>query len=122
MNKTVMFVVFALLAVVGLGGSVVLLIVRPDATATFTSLLVTVLGLVISAAGTIYALGKQNETIQTIQKQTNGNLSAKEKENERLTNILISAGIDPTGEHSDTADVIQSGVQTELLQRRPAER
>jgi hypothetical protein len=40
---------------------------------------------------------------ETIQHQINGNLSAKEEENKRLTDTLISAGIDPTGKHVASA-------------------
>lgn len=96
MNKTAVFITFVALAAVGLIGTVVLIIHRPDATATFTSLLITVLGLATTAAGTFYALGKQNEKLDTIKTQTNGNLSAKEEENQRLTNIIIAAGLSPT--------------------------
>ena len=84
MNKTVIFVTFAALAALGIVGSILLLIHRPDATATFTNLLVLVLGLVVSAAGTFAALGKVNEKIDVVQKQTNGQLSAKEDEIARL--------------------------------------
>jgi hypothetical protein len=79
-NKTAAFICFAALAAVGLIGSVVLAIHRPDATATFTGLIVTVLGLAASAAGTFYALGKQGEKLETqseqlttIGKNVNGN-------------------------------------------------
>lgn len=90
MNKTVLFVTFAALAAIGLVGGLVLLIHRPDATATFTSLLVTVLGLVATAAGTFYALGKQGDKLEQIHKQTNGTLSALQEENARLTAQLLS--------------------------------
>jgi hypothetical protein len=73
MNKTAAFISFAALAAVGLIGSVVLAIHRPDATATFTGLIVTVLGLAASAAGTFYALGKQGEKIDAVAKNVNGN-------------------------------------------------
>jgi hypothetical protein len=81
-NKTAAFLAFASLAAVGLIGSVVLAIHRPDATATFTGLIVTVLGLAATAAGTFYAFGKQGEKIDsqsqqldTIGKNVNGNTS-----------------------------------------------
>jgi hypothetical protein len=82
MNKTAAFLAFAGLAAVGLIGAVVLAIHRPDATATFTGLIVTVLGLAATAAGTFYALGKQGEkiesqsaTLDTVAKNVNGNTS-----------------------------------------------
>lgn len=90
-----MFVVFSALAALGLIGAMVLLIHRPDATATFTAFVVQTLGLVAVAAGTFYGFGKTNEKLEKVEKQTNGNLSRLQDENERLTNILISAGISP---------------------------
>lgn len=85
MNKTAVFITFAVLAALGLIGSIYLLVERPDASATFTALLVQILGLVVVAAGTFYALGKTNEKIAEVQTQTNGNLSRRDDEIERLT-------------------------------------
>jgi hypothetical protein len=79
MNKTAVFITFAALAGLGIAGAVVLLIHRPDASATFTSLLVLILGLVVTAAGTFYGFGKQGEKLDEIQKQTNGNLTSRDK-------------------------------------------
>ncbi|NRD25558.1 hypothetical protein [Frigoribacterium sp. VKM Ac-2836] len=84
MNKTAAFICFSALAAVGLIGAVVLAIHRPDATATFTSLIVTVLGLASVAAGTFYQLGKQSDKIDTIRTQTNGTLSKLREDNESL--------------------------------------
>lgn len=80
MNKTVMFVVFAALAIFGLVGTVVLLILAPESSREFTSLLITVLGLATTAGGTFYALGKQGQELETIKKNTNGTLSRKDDE------------------------------------------
>ncbi|KKX96685.1 hypothetical protein [Microbacterium sp. Ag1] len=80
MNKTVIFITFTALAAVGLIGSVALLILRPEASQDFTTLLITVLGLATTAAGTFYALGKQGQEIATIKSNTNGTLTRKEDE------------------------------------------
>jgi hypothetical protein len=98
MNKTVMFVVFAALAIFGLVGTVVLLIVRPESSQDFTNLLITVLGLATTAGGTFYALGKQGEQIQKIDRQTNGTLSDLRTENDRLTreNVELAMQVTPT--------------------------
>jgi len=80
MNKTVIFITFAALAAVGLAGSVALLILRPEASQDFTTLLITVLGLATTAAGTFYALGKQGQELETIKRNTNGTLTAKDNE------------------------------------------
>ncbi|GLK17749.1 hypothetical protein [Herbiconiux flava] len=98
MNKTVVFVCFIILAAVGLTGAVVILIIKPEASATFTTLLVTVLGLAVSAAGTFYALGKQGEKLDTIARQTNGTTSAIVNENIRLTRLLAERGTAPTSD------------------------
>ena len=73
MNKTTVFLAFTALAAIGLIGAVVLMILRPDATATFTSLIVTVLGLATVAATTFYGLGKQGEKLDSVAKNVNGN-------------------------------------------------
>ncbi|ONI63899.1 hypothetical protein ALI44B_04545 [Leifsonia sp. ALI-44-B] len=117
MNKTVVFITFVALAAVGLIGCMVIIIHRPDATATFTSLLITVLGLATSAAGLFYGLGKQGEKLErqdqvldTIQKQTNGNLSRRDATIDRLTNLLIEKGIDPSsGVDTGSESVVGDG-------------
>lgn len=91
MNKTVVFVTFAALAALGILGGILLLIHRPDATATFTNLLVLILGLVASSAGTFAVLGKVNEKVETIQQQTNGANSELRTEVARLNAELVVA-------------------------------
>lgn len=102
MNKTAVFITFAVLAALGLIGAIYLLVERPDATATFTSLLVQVLGLVAVAAGTFYGFGKTNEKLEEVQKQTNGNLHRRDQEIERLTreNIALARQV-PTDTDSN---------------------
>lgn len=95
MNKTVIFITFAALAAIGLVGSIVLYVFRPDATATFTSQLVVILGLVASAAGTFYALGKQGDQLKQIEKQTNGALSVRDAHIAALTEQVIESGGKP---------------------------
>lgn len=106
MNKTAVFITFVALAAIGLIGALYLLVERPDASATFTALLVQILGLVVVAAGTFYALGKTNEKIEEVQTQTNGNLSRRDAEIERLTreNIELARQV-PT----DTVAVAKGG-------------
>jgi hypothetical protein len=94
-----MFICFSALAAIGLIGATVLAIHRPDASATFTSLIVTVLGLAATAAGTFYALGKQGEKIDTIKTQTNGTLSALREDNQALhqENAELREKLGPAG-------------------------
>lgn len=85
MNKTAIYIVFAVLASLGILGTVALLILRPDASATFTAFVVQILGIAVVAAGTFYGFGKTNEKLEEVQKQTNGNLTRRDAEIERLT-------------------------------------
>lgn len=91
MNKTVIFITFAALVAIGLVGSLILTIHRPDATATFVSQVVLLLGLVITAAANFYALGKTNEKLEVVEKQTNGANSELRAENARLNAELVKA-------------------------------
>jgi hypothetical protein len=91
MNKTVVFIAFAVLAALGLIGCMFILVYRPDASATFISLLITVLGLVTSAAVTFYGLGKANEKIDQVVTQTNGINSALREQIASLTSQLVDA-------------------------------
>jgi hypothetical protein len=75
MNKTVMFITFAVLVLVAFVGSVVLLVVRPDASATFIGQVVQLLGLVTVAAGTFAGIGKLGGQVEQVRSQTNGTLS-----------------------------------------------
>ncbi|MDQ1083886.1 MULTISPECIES: hypothetical protein [Microbacterium] len=55
-----------------------------SATATFTALLVQVLGLVIVAGGLGAGLDSVQQKLETVEKQTNGTLSALREDNDRL--------------------------------------
>ncbi|MBD8466785.1 hypothetical protein IFU30_10950 [Plantibacter sp. CFBP 8798] len=102
MNKTAIFITFACLAALGIAGTLILQIHRPDATATFTSFIIQILGLVSLAAATFYGFGKanekteaQNSKLEVIERNTNGRLHSRDAEIQRLTNVLIEKGIDP---------------------------
>lgn len=76
MNKTLLFVVFATLAALGLAGYVVVLLISPENATAFVGTLVTILAIVSASATTFYMLGKQQDTLEQVKTQTNGNLSA----------------------------------------------
>lgn len=91
MNKTVIFITFAILAGIGIAGAVLLAVVRPDTTTSYVNFVFQILGLVTVAATTFYGLGKANEKLEVVKRQTNGTLSGllekldeKERENMRL--------------------------------------
>lgn len=94
MKRTVVFVVFAAVAAVGLIGVLILLIHRPDASATFISTLVTILSLISVFAGTAYGLGKINEKVDVVQRQTNGQLEKRDARLSSYERIMRDHGID----------------------------
>lgn len=98
MNKTVIYIVFMVLAGLGIVGTAALLIFRPDASATFTAFIVQILGIAVVAAGTFYGFGKTSEKLEEVQKQTNGNLHRRDEEIARLQaeNIELAKQVPPT--------------------------
>lgn len=95
MNKNIAFVVFGVLVLASIAGVIILQIHRPDATATFTSFVVQMLGLVVVAGGLGAGLNSIQTKVDNVQKQTNGMNTALRDENNRLTNLLIEKGISP---------------------------
>ncbi len=88
MNKNLMFVVLATIVLVGIVGAVVLQIVRPEAMGTFVQQIVVLVGLLVSAAGTIYGLGQVNNKIENVERQTNGVLSKLQTERDQAYDEL----------------------------------
>lgn len=76
MNKTLLFIVFAILTALGLAGYLVVLLLRPEHAVAYVGTLVMLLGLVSASATTFYMLGKQQRTLEEVKTQTNGNLTA----------------------------------------------
>ena len=93
MSKNLVFSVFSLIVLVGIGVLAYIAVERPDATATFAGIIFTLLATVSGFAVTVYGLGRLNEKVEVAVKQTNGNLSAKEAENIRLRKLLEDNGI-----------------------------
>jgi mannitol-specific phosphotransferase system IIBC component len=73
MNKTTTYLAFAALIGLVITGTVVLLIVRPDATATLVTQATILLGILASFAA-------QANNLETIKKNTNGTLSKATEE------------------------------------------
>lgn len=80
MNKTLAFILIVALAVVGLAGVVVLLIIRPEATDTLMNFLMQLLVLLGGFGGLAAIQARQGKEIETIKHNTNGTLSAKDNE------------------------------------------
>lgn len=80
MNKQTVFLIIAILAGLGLVGVVILLLFKPDATATLTNFLFTLLSLLAGFGGLAAMQAKQNQELETIKTNTNGTLSRKDEE------------------------------------------
>ena len=91
MNKTAITIGYFALGAVALVVVTLIAIFRPDATATIIQFVGTVLGIASTGAVTFYMLGKQNEKLEKVEKQTNGTLSALHEENASLTAQLVEA-------------------------------
>ena len=91
MNKTLVTLAFIALALLGIVGVFLVLLLKPDGAGEAVTLVVTVLGIATTGVVTFYNMGKQGDTIQTIQRQTNGNTSALQAEVARLGSLLALA-------------------------------
>ena len=67
----------------------IIMIFRPDATATIIQFVGTIMGIASTGAVTFYMLGEQGKKIETVEKQTNGINSALREENAELTRKLL---------------------------------
>ena len=76
LSKNLAFGAVAFIIALGIIGVVLLYVFRPDATATFIQTVVTFAGILTTAITLLYGLGKVQERIEVVQRQTNGTLSA----------------------------------------------
>ena len=104
MNKTVVFITYAVLVALGLIGTVLLLIVAPQHFGTFTGFVVVLLGLATSTAANFWQLGKAKEQIQEVrtetsekldivQRQTNGTLTKLTDRLEEKNDIIAKQAL-----------------------------
>jgi hypothetical protein len=89
MNRTLVFVVFACAVVVSIASVTVIAILRPEATGTIVNTIVVLLTVLSGFAVTAYGLIKVTDKVETVQKQTNGTLSAKDARIDELTSIIL---------------------------------
>ena len=78
MNRTVVFVTFAVLAGLALCGFVLLEVSTTEDSAPFSAFVIQILGMVTLAAGTFYGLGSLTKKVDEVHRQTNGNLSRRD--------------------------------------------
>lgn len=90
MNKNLMFVTVGVLLLVGVIGALLLQIMRPEAIGTFIQQIVIIVGLLVSAAGTIYGLGQVNSKIDQVERNTNGRMSQLIEQNSELQRTVAS--------------------------------
>lgn len=88
-NRTTILLTISVLVGIGIIGLVLLSLLRPDASATFVSQFATFMGFVTLAAGLGLQQVNTARKIETIQKQTNGNLSAEKRRNDQLVQTLM---------------------------------
>ncbi len=80
MNKQLIFIIIAAIAGIGTIGVFVMLLIRPDATATLVNYLFQLLALLGGFGGLAAMQAQQNKEIETIKTNTNGTLSRKDEE------------------------------------------
>lgn len=85
-----MMIAFFALVLVALLVVTLIMIFRPDATATIIQFVGSILATASTAAVTFYMLGETNKKIAKVDHQTNGTLSALQAENAKLTNQLLA--------------------------------
>jgi hypothetical protein len=90
MNKTLVAAGYFALVLVAILVVTLIILLRPDASATIINFVGTTLAIAVTSIITLNALGKQNEKIAEVKTQTNGTLSALREENTRLTAQLLS--------------------------------
>lgn len=73
MNKTIIIIAVTIFAGLALAGSTLILVFRPDASATFIQNLVMIGGLLTTTVTTFIALDKVKEQTAAIAKSVNGN-------------------------------------------------
>lgn len=78
LSKNLAFAAIAGIIALGIIGVVLLYVLRPDATANFIQTVVTFAGILTTAITLLYGLGKIGDRVEVVQKQTNGNLAARD--------------------------------------------
>jgi hypothetical protein len=98
MNRTVVFVTFAMLIVLGMAGTVLLLIIAPQHFGTFTGFLIVLLGVATTAAANIWQLGKAKEALAEVKTETSAKLDVVQ----RQTNGTLTRLVDENARKDDT--------------------
>lgn len=94
MNKTVVFITFAILIILALIESMVLLLYAPEHFSTLTSFILVLLGLASTFAATVWSLGKNKKELENVKEETSQKLDVVQKQ----TNGTLSRLIDRNNE------------------------
>lgn len=109
MNKTLIFVVIAVLAGLGIIGVFALQLIRPDASATLINFVFQLLMLLGGFGGLAAMQFQQNKEIETIKTNTNGTLSRKDEEIATLRATLAEHAPQALVEVAETGPIDVSG-------------
>jgi hypothetical protein len=94
-NPLIVFMTIAGLVALGLIGATIIILVRPDATATFTNTFILIIGIAISFAGTVGVVAPIARRVKVVEKQTNGTLSKKDALIADLQKQVVNLGGNP---------------------------
>ena len=94
-NPLIVFMTIAGLVALGLIGATLIILIRPDANATFTNTFVLIIGIAISFAGTVGVVTPIARRVKVVEKQTNGTLSKKDEEIKKLQMLVTDLGGNP---------------------------
>lgn len=101
MNKTVIFITFAILVLLALIEAMVLLIFAPQHFSTLTSFIIVLLGLASTFAATVYQLGKQKEEVNNLKEETSTKLDVVQKQTNGTLTKLIDTNHDLREENAE---------------------
>lgn len=90
MNKTIVFVTFAVLVFLALVEALVLLIFAPEHFSTLTSYILLLLGLASTFAATVWSLGTNKKELENVKKETSAKLDVVQRQTNGTLTKLIS--------------------------------
>lgn len=89
MNKTVIFITFAVLVFLALIEALVLLLFAPEHFNTLTSYILILLGLASTFAATVWSLGKNKQELENVKSETSQKLDVVQRQtNGTLTKLI----------------------------------
>lgn len=97
MNKTTAYLVGVLFGIAGLAGILYITIERPEATATFTSTVVLLFGLVSTYFVTVNGQAKVTDRLEQVERNTNGKNTQLQEERDAARETLARLGYDADG-------------------------